>query len=202
MASVWVESLGRSFDQALDLLESAVRDCPEELWESNLWDVPASSVREVRGSDGALTSDPAAIEALLPLLQREGTPWGVAWHALERLDFILTGGFVPWEVWPPLAARIASGSAAALPPAPGFEGRHTGLDLTTLTPPWTREEVTAYLAYCRQRVHDTLGELTDELAARPVGAQAQPYASRLMRMPLHVVEHGSQIRQFLTSAAR
>ena len=40
MASIWVESLSRSFDQALDLMAAAVRDCTDELWESGMWQVP------------------------------------------------------------------------------------------------------------------------------------------------------------------
>ena len=31
MMSIWVEGLGRTFDQALDLLAAAVRDCTDEL---------------------------------------------------------------------------------------------------------------------------------------------------------------------------
>ena len=200
MASVWVDALGRSFGQAFDLLDAAVRDCTDELWQANMWEVPVSGVREVRGPDGTLSTDVAHIRALLPLLQRHSTPWGVAWHALERLDFILTGGFVPWKIWPPLAERLADGTAAAMPPAPGFEGRHTGLDITTLSSAWSRADLLDYSGYCRQRVVETLAGLTEERAAAPVGAAAQSYVWRLMRMPLHVVEHASQIRQFITAA--
>ena len=39
MTSIWVESLGRTFDQALDLLAAAVRDCTDDLWESSMWEV-------------------------------------------------------------------------------------------------------------------------------------------------------------------
>ena len=41
MTSIWLESLGRTFDQALDLLAAAVRDCTDDLWQSSMWEVPA-----------------------------------------------------------------------------------------------------------------------------------------------------------------
>ena len=40
MTSIWVESLRRSFDEALDLLAAAMRDCTDDLWESSMWEVP------------------------------------------------------------------------------------------------------------------------------------------------------------------
>lgn len=196
MLSVWVESLHERFDCAFDLLHAAVRDCPEELWEASMWEVVDDDpTQEVRGSGPVVVTDGAERRRLL---QRLGTPWGVAWHALERLDFLLTSGFVPWEVWPPLADRLAAGTATALPAAPGSTG-HTGLDLSTMSSPWTREELLAYIAYCRQRTSDTLQELTAERAATQRGRRT--YAGRLMQAYDHVVEHASQIRQFITSTA-
>src|SRR3712207_374229 len=37
---VWIESLGSRFHPAFDLLEAAVRDCTDELWQANLWEAP------------------------------------------------------------------------------------------------------------------------------------------------------------------
>ncbi len=195
MTSIWVESLGSRFQRAFDLMEAAVRDCTDEVWQANMWEVPDDDLaREVRGPDGNLVTEPAERHALV---QRHGTPWGVAWHALERLDFLLTGGFVPWEIWPRLAERLAGGTAAALPAAPGVAG-HTGLDILTMSTPWSRSDLLAYTDYCRQRVVDTLKDVTDEKAATPAGRRA--YAERLMQAYDHVVEHASQIRQFITAA--
>ena len=195
MASIWVKALGARFQHGLDLLEAAVRDCSDELWRANMWEVADDDPAvEVRRPGGGLVTDPAERHALV---QRHGTPWGVAWHALERLDFLLTGGFVPWEVWPALAQRLADGAAAVHPPGTGVTG-HTGLDILTMSDPWSRSDVLAYLAYCRQRVVDTLEDVTDEKAATRLGRRT--YAERLLQAYDHVVEHAAQIRQFITAA--
>ena len=80
MASIWLESLGRSFEEALDLLAAAVRDCPDELWETPMWHVPAWDLDfELATPDGKPVTDPAERFALV---QRHSTPWAMAWHAL------------------------------------------------------------------------------------------------------------------------
>jgi hypothetical protein len=84
MTSIWVESLGRSFDQALDLLAAAVRDCTDDLWEASMWEVPADVFGPAPpGPDGKPVTDPAARHALA---QRRSTPWSMAWHAREGRD--------------------------------------------------------------------------------------------------------------------
>ena len=175
--AVWVDSLAHNFQTALDLLEAAIRDCPDELWLANMWEVPSHDA-QVFGPEGNLVTDPGERHALL---QRSGQPWAVAWHALEVLDANLAGAFEPWTPWP------------------GFGGR-TGQDTTRLAEPWSRAELLGYTDYCRQRVVDTLQELSDEKAATPIGARAQPYAQRLIDKLGHLIEHGSQIRQFITAA--
>ena len=91
MTSIWVESLGRAFDAALDLLAAAVRDCTDDLWQSRMWEVPADVFGPAPpGPNGTPVTDPAARYALA---QRRATPWSVAWHALEVLDYDLTGEF-------------------------------------------------------------------------------------------------------------
>lgn len=193
--SVWVESLGNCFARGFDLMEAAVRDCTDELWHTSMWPVPDDDAAPaVRGADGRLVT---GVEERDALLQRFGTPWGVAWHALERLDFLLTGGFVPWELWGPLSERLAAGTAAALPAAAGVRG-HTGLDILTMSTPWSRADLLAYTDYCRQRVVETLEEVTEERAATIVGRKT--YAARLLQAYDHVIEHAAQIRQFLTAA--
>ncbi|MGH2587945.1 MAG: hypothetical protein ACRDJE_23740, partial [Dehalococcoidia bacterium] len=85
MASIWVESLNRNFERALDLLAAAVRDCTDELWETSMWLVPAPQPdHQFLNSDWNPVTDPAQRSALLQRwVERRSTPWSVAWHAME-----------------------------------------------------------------------------------------------------------------------
>lgn len=170
MTSIWVESLGRTFENALSLLEAAIRDCTDALWESSMWEVPV----------------PATAKNPRALGQRHSTPWSVAWHALEVLDYDLTGEFAPWS------------------PPPPFTGKAHWRDLPLLPMAWSRSEMLGYVDYCRQRARDTLNGMTDEKAASLLPPahryHGQPFAWILTGIPGHTIEHASQIRQFITSA--
>jgi hypothetical protein len=62
MASIWVESIGRSFAQALDLLAAAVGDCPAALWEASMWQVPAPDAgHQFLGPDWKPITDPHTV---------------------------------------------------------------------------------------------------------------------------------------------
>lgn len=58
-----MESLGHNFQTALDLMEVAIRDCTDELWQANMWEVPGQDMGggliEVRDADGNVITDPA-----------------------------------------------------------------------------------------------------------------------------------------------
>src|SRR5262249_6953777 len=141
MTSIWVESLGRNFEAALDLMAGAVRDCTDELWESSMWEVPTGG-RETNWLAPRVTN-PTARHALV---QRHSTPWGVAWHALECLDYDLTGEFGPWAPPPPFAG-IGGGQITSLPPG------------------GTRTHTLGYIHQFPPRAPDTPGGLTDWTAA-------------------------------------
>lgn len=172
MTSMWVESLGRNMHGALDLMEAVIRDCPD-LWHANLWEVPRHAI-EVRNADGTLIADPAEQHAIA---QWQGQLWGIAWHALEVFEANLTAYFVPWKPWA------------------GFGGK--GQDhVAALSRPWTRTEMLGYIGYCRERATYALKEFMEERAATPIGSRL--YAERVMGKVSHVVEHATQVRQFLT----
>lgn len=179
MASIWVESLGRNLEDALDLLAAAVRDCTGDLWETSMWRVPAPMPGgEIAAAGTAVRSD---------VRQRHATPWAVAWHALECFDYDLTGEFGPWS------------------PPPPFAGHAHWRDLTTLPAPWPKPEILAYVEYCRQRLHGTLDGMTDARAAAPLPPahrySGEPHARVIMALLGHTTEHAAQIRQFITAAA-
>jgi hypothetical protein len=110
------------------------------------------------GPDGKIVTDPAERR---DLVQRRSTPWSVAWHALECLDYDLTGELAPWA-----------------PPSP-FTGK-PHWQLTTLPRAWTRSEIVGYIEYCRQRARDVLADMTEgEGGDTPAsGPQVQRRTSR------------------------
>ena len=183
MTSIWVESLGRNFEQSLNLMQAAVQDCTDELWEGSMWPVPRHERwwGSLRSPDGTVNSDPAVQDELM---QRAGAPWFRAWHALEVLDYDLAGEMEQWK------------------PPPPFDLSYTG-DVSRV---WTRTEILGYVQWCRDRVRTTLEHMTDEKAARPLPAahryRGQPYAWILTGIPGHTIEHASQIRQFTNDSRR
>lgn len=188
MASIWVESLGRSFEQALDLLATAVQGCPDELWEVPMWRVPVPGPEHpFLGADWIPVIDAALRDSLAgQWVRRRSTPWSVAWHALETFDYELTGEFGPWA------------------PPPPFSGHPHWRDLPSLPVAWSRSEVLVYIEYCRLQADRTLAGMTDELAATPLPRahryRGQPYAWILTGLVGHTTEHAAQIRQFITAA--
>ncbi len=73
MDSAWRTSIWRQFGAAIDMLDNALRACPDELWHQQLWD------------------DPSERPDLSPF-------WYIAYHTLFFLDLYLSGsveGFAP-----------------------------------------------------------------------------------------------------------
>lgn len=75
-----------------------------------------------------------------------------------------------------------------------------GLDIPTLSEPWSRADVVDFPAYCRERAAETLEGLTDEQASTRIGRKQEPYVGRVIDKMGRVIEHGAQIRQFITAA--
>ena len=164
MANPFVDSVARNFEQALRLLEAALADCPDDLWETDLWPDEAPTAPTPHGG------------------LHGSAPWFLGYHALLTLDYDLTAEFEPWE-----------------PPQPFDENTYSSPDRV-----FTRTELLGYVDYCRGRARRTLDALTEEAAARPL-ADSHRYRDMLYgvivgAMPLHVLEHAAQIRQFLTAA--
>jgi hypothetical protein len=160
----FVESIASNFVVALRLLEAALMDCPEELWEMDLWPDEAPTGPNPHGG------------------LHGSAPWFLAYHALLTLDYDLTAEFEPWE-----------------PPQPFDENTYAFPNRI-----FTRSELLGYIEYCRKRVHQTLGALSEESAARLLPDahryHGMVYGIIVGGIPLHVLEHASQIRQFVTAA--
>ena len=184
MVSIWVESISRSLDEALELLAAAVGDCPDELWSAPMWRVQDSEiVGEVRNVSGDPVTDRLQRDALI---QRWSAPWSVAWHALEVLDYDLTGELAAWA------------------PPPPFVGKPHWRTFTILPVPWTQSEIGEYIDYCRLRVRDKLVGMTEEKAAVMLPPahryEGRPYAWVVTSLIGHTTAHAIQIRQFSTTA--
>jgi hypothetical protein len=164
MASAWAESTVRNFEQALRLMAAALADCPDDLWETDLW-------------PGKAPTGPTPHGGL-----HGSAPWFLGYHALLTLDYDLTAEFARWT-----------------PPRPFDENTYSFPNRV-----FTKDETLGYVDYCRERVHRTLGALTEEMAARHVPAahryHGELYGVMVGGIPLHVVEHASQVRQFLSAA--
>ncbi len=78
MTGVFVQSLASNFDVALGLMEAALTDCTDDLWQTDLW------------PDEAPTA-PAPSGGL-----HGSAPWFLGYHALSCLDYDLTGDVEPW----------------------------------------------------------------------------------------------------------
>lgn len=143
---------------------TAMTDCPDHLWETDLWPGEAPTAPTPHGG------------------LHGSAPWFLAYHALTTLDYDLTAEFGPWAPPPPFDDNTWS-----------FPNRV-----------FTKAELHGYLDYCRERVSRTLEMFTDELAQRPLPDahrhRGTMYGVNVGGLPLHVLEHAAQIRQFLTVA--
>jgi len=189
MGSIWVESVGRAFETALDLLSAAVNDCTSEQWDTPMWRVePLRADHPFLGPDWKPITDPEQRRDLSERwILRRSTPWSVAWHALETLDYDLSGEFGPW-----------------MPPPPFAEHPHWR-DLPNLEEVWAASQIAEYIDYCRERVRTTLDGMTNEKAALPLPQahryRGQPHAWIITGAIGHTTEHAAQIRQFITKPA-
>jgi hypothetical protein len=163
VANAFFQSLASNFEKALRLMAAAVTDCPDDLWETDLW-LDEAPTRPT--SHGGLHGS---------------APWFLAYHALSTLDYDLSAEFEPWE-----------------PPQP-FDENTYGFPNRM----FTKVELLGYIGYCREKVRSTLEILTEDMATRPLPGthryHGMLYGVIVGSIPLHVVEHASQIRQFLTA---
>jgi hypothetical protein len=109
-------------------------------------------------------------------------PWFLGYHSLTCLDYDLSGEFEPWA-----------------PPQPFDENTWSFPNRV-----FTKAELLGYVDYCRGRVRGTLDALTADSAARPLPGthryHGTLYGVIVGGIPLHVVEHAAQVREFLTAA--
>jgi hypothetical protein len=78
MTGMLAQSLTSTFNAALRLMEAALTDCTDDLWQADLWPYEAPTAPTAHGG------------------LHGSAPWFLGYHALSCLDYDLTGGFEPW----------------------------------------------------------------------------------------------------------
>ena len=86
--NAFASSLCENFAYAFAQMDTALKGCPDGLWEVDLWpDEARTTTRE----DGGLVGS---------------APWLLAHHALICLDYDLSGEFVEWHEPPPFDESV------------------------------------------------------------------------------------------------
>jgi hypothetical protein len=83
VSNAFVQSMAHNFEQALRLMETALTDCPDELWQTDLWPDQAPTAATPHGG------------------LHGSAAWFLGYHALNTLDYDLAGEFEPWAPPPP-----------------------------------------------------------------------------------------------------
>ncbi|HEX8996996.1 MAG TPA: DinB family protein [Ktedonobacterales bacterium] len=160
----------------------------DNFWRTMLWKQFGAAIDML---DNALMACPDTLWHE-PVWKDESAPsgrvefWYVAYHALFWLDLYLFGseeGFAPPEPYALVEQDDANG------PLPSQS--------------YSKEEVRGYLAYTRQKCHDTIEALTDEQARQPVSfgwvrddEVVSYYELQLYNMR-HIQEHAAQLSLLL-----
>ncbi len=113
-------------------------------------------------------------------LQLQSAFWNIAYHAIFHIDYYLSGG---WS------------DHSHEPPEPFLGDDHHGNVLPVRE--YTRDELLAYLGFCRTKAATTFKELTDERAEKRIH-NGQPFAELLIGNLLHTREHQAQLAMFLS----
>jgi hypothetical protein len=171
------------FDEAIGCLERALRTCPDELWESSLWEVkrtdpwiwPANGEPEPGRTDETI--------------QVFSAVWVIAYHCLFYLDFYLTTDMATFATPDFIRGGVEEDPINEFGAAKFPE------------PVYPRELLLHYLDYGRSRAHQVISSLTDdELAQKcpPYHPHAGKTLAQLLQVNLdHIREHGGQIADFV-----
>jgi hypothetical protein len=190
MANARIDRAGlcAKFDAAIDVLEAALRDCPDELWAASMWQVPRTD-RWMWPQPGVEPIPERTEESI----QRFSAFWVIAHHCLWFLDFYVradpTGFASPEYVrgGPPELPWPADG-AAPLP-----EGS------------FSREALLRYAEHGRNQIRERI-ESMPEAEFQDACGPHHPHAGKTLLELLdvnleHVIEHGGQMAGFVRDRA-
>ena len=183
------DDLVRRFDAALDRLEGALRDCPEEHWNDSVWPVPRT--------DPWVWPQPGVEpvpERTDETIQRFSAFWCVAYHALWFLDFYLEAGERPFD-----SPEYVQGGPEEL----GFAE-----DGAVAVPGETfpRDALLRYLEHGRRKVHEVVPKVDDDVLAKSCPNEhpraGETFGQVWLVNAAHVEEHGAQLAGFVDEIRR
>jgi hypothetical protein len=168
---------------AIATLEQALRECPEDDWNSPIW--------EVKPSDPWMTPAPdSGAPARTPEeMQVFGSFWYIAFHCIFYLDFQLS--------------QLDGRPYRSPKPFGGAEEHDVDEHKLAILPyrRYTRADLLSYLSRGAKKAEQVLGSVTIQQASSPcppTSAYAGQPFSDLLRINLdHVREHGQQLRAAL-----
>jgi hypothetical protein len=165
------------FDIVLNEFEETLRVCPDELWETSMWDVSKDK--------GYWTPKPPVLDNGDPDprgIQVHSQFWHVAYHTLFAQDNNFSERVPDWEPPPPFGKNDLD--PGRLPPRT-----------------YTRDELLAYTEFNYTKAMDILGSLTDEDAQRPtwglIRGERPPLAQRLINNLAHTTGHHGTLETFI-----
>ena len=186
-------SLVREFDEAIALLEAALRTCPDALWEASLWRVERTDPGMWPGND---QPEPGRTDGSIQVFS---ALWKVAYHCLFYLDWYVTTEMMATPITPEGSFVTPAFIRGGIEEDPFNENWTLKLPIHV----YPRELLLQYLDYGGARARRVISSLTDDDLAKTCGPN-HPHAGKtleqLLRVNLaHVREHGDQIRRFLAA---
>ncbi|WP_405063388.1 DinB family protein [Kribbella sp. NBC_01505] len=178
--TVWCSVVAAQYQATLDDLAIVLTGCPDDLWETSLYEVKRTDAGAWPPTDreGRPFDDPVVRERKF---QAMAAFWRVASHALWFTDRDLSPLAPEWT--PPAPFSTADEDAYVVPPT------------------YSRDQVFAYLAHCRHKADTLFANLTDDQAAAPLPAEHRnggtSLAAVLVQGVMHLQLHSAQLRTYL-----
>lgn len=183
MATIWLTSIAERYRAVLDDLAAALRTCPDELWEENLY--PDDPFNPPTWTPVDPAGRPYEGEAVIERRRRsQGSVWRTFGHVLFFTDADLSAADRDWVPRPPMSPHDED---------------------PDVVPPTTypREQLVEYVEHCRRKADELFANLTDERAEEPVADthrhRGTPLGQMLVVGLVHLQQHTAQLRAFLVT---
>jgi hypothetical protein len=177
----------REFEEAIDVLETALRECPDELWGASLWEVKRTDPWIWPAND---QPEPGRTDESIQVFS---AIWTVAYHCLFYLDFYMTTDMASFETPEYIRGGVEEDPINEFGTAKFPD------------PVYPRELLLRYLDYGRERARTVLASLSDDDVAKKCPHfhphQGKTFEQLIQVNLAHVREHGGQIRDFVAANA-